>query len=157
MKERLTKRTEKTRQKAFAEAFNHAAKGIDDSALKPLLNHRPFREEVVKGQFWTLCRASTSRLWGKNGDWRLDAHAVGLRRFFNALEIALLADETWGPILKRFQDLRFRRDVLKALEEKRLDTPMRQIVLAVQRPFDGRRGHCARRKGPGRFWTGRAC
>ena len=81
----------------------------------------------------------------------------GAPPIFYALENALLADETWGRILKRFQDLRFRRDVLKALEEKRLDMPMRQIVLAVQRPFDGRRGQCARRKGPGRFRTGRAC
>ena len=130
LKDRLTQRTEKARQEAFTRAFDEAAKVVGEEDLTPLINHVPFRQAVVTGIVDPMQGFDLTAV-GEEWAGRLDSHAVGLRRFFSALENALLADETWGPILKRFQDLRFRRDVLKVLEEKRLDAPMRQIVIQV--------------------------
>ncbi len=134
LKERLTKRTEKARQEAFTRAFNQAAKGIDDPALKPLLNHRPFRKAVVTGLLDPM-HGFDLKAVGEEWAGRLDAHAVGLRRFFSALEKALIADETWGPILDRFEHLRKRPEVSTAL--KRLNTSMRQIVMDFNAQLTG--------------------
>ena len=66
LKERLTKRTEKARQAAFTQAFDQAAKVISEENLKPFLNHRPFREEVVKGLLDPM-QGFDLKAVGKNG------------------------------------------------------------------------------------------
>ena len=49
LKARLLGSDEKARKRAFDNAFDIAAKKISDKTLKPLLNHRPFRESVITG------------------------------------------------------------------------------------------------------------
>ncbi len=130
LKQRLTKRTEKSRRAAFERAFGQAAGRIDEESLEPLLDYRHFREAVVAGLLDPLQGFDlqvAAEVWGE----RLPAHAPALRRFFSVLEAALLADEVWGPLLSRYQELRFRQDVLKALQERALDVPARQLVTGV--------------------------
>ena len=134
LKKRLTKRTEKVRQDAFTKAFDQAANGIDDPDLKPLLNHPPFREAVVKGLLDPM-QGLDLKAVGEEWAERLDDHALSLRLFFNALQNALLADEIWGPLLDRFERLRKRPEVSAAL--KRLDKPIRQIVMQSNAKLTG--------------------
>jgi len=137
LKERLTKRDEKARRAAFDRAFKQAAGVAGEGRLRPLLDHQPFREAVVAGlldpvQGFDLPAAVTK--W----EGRLpSAYLPGLRRFYSALENALLADETWGPILERYQALHFQQDVLAALKERKLDVPPRELVSALSAHLTG--------------------
>ena len=137
LKERLTKRDEKARRAAFDRAFKQAAGVAGEGRLRPLLDHQPFREAVVAGlldpvQGFDLPAAVTK--W----EGRLpSAYLPGLRRFYSALENALLADETWGPILERYQALHFQQDVLAALKERKLDVPPRELVSTLSAHLTG--------------------
>ncbi len=136
LKERLAKKDEKERQTAFDRAFDRAVEVVGDDDLRPLLEHRPFREALVVGlldpeQGFDV--RDMAEVWEEE----LPVHARTLRRFFSALENALLADETWGPVLDRYQELRFRGDVLAALTEQQLDVPPRQLVSALNAQLTG--------------------
>ncbi len=138
LKERLTKRGERERRAAFELAFNQAA-GAAGESLQPLLEHRPFREAVIAGlldpvQGFDL--QSAAGAWGE----RLPAHAQALRRFFSVLENALLADESWGPVLERYQALRFRQEALAALRQRGLDVPPRELVMRLSAKLSGSGG-----------------
>jgi formylglycine-generating enzyme required for sulfatase activity len=136
LKERLTKSKEKERQAAFDCAFDQAVEVVGDDDLRPLLEHQPFREAVVAGLLdpeQGFDARTMAEAWGE----QLPVHARTLRRFFSALENALLADETWGPLLERYEQLRFREDVLAALREQRLDVPSRQVVSMVNAQLSG--------------------
>lgn len=127
LKERLTKRGEKARRAAFDQAFHQAVEAAGDENLKPLLEHQPFREAVIAGLLdpekgFELEAAAEE--WGQ----QLPVHARTLRRFFSALENALMLDETWGPVLDRYQELLFWDDVVDALRQRQLDVPPRQVV-----------------------------
>jgi formylglycine-generating enzyme required for sulfatase activity len=116
LKERLTKPKEKERHAAFDRAFDQAVQAA--GLLDP--------EQGFDVQ-------AAAEVWGE----QLPEHARALRRFFSALENALLGDETWGPVLDRYQELRFRGDVLEALREQNLDVPPRQIVSTVNAQLSG--------------------
>jgi len=136
IKERLTKKNEKARQAAFDRAFDEAAKVVGDDEVRCLLDHEPFREAVVAGlldpeQGFDV--RGMAEAWGD----QLPVHARTLRRFFSALENALLADEVWGPVLDRYQKLRFRGDVLASLRAQTLDVPSRQVVSMVNAKLSG--------------------
>jgi formylglycine-generating enzyme required for sulfatase activity len=136
LKERLTKRSEKERQAAFDRAFDRAVETVGEESLRPLLDHQPFREAVVAGlldpeQGFDL--KAMAEGWGED----LPVHARTLRRFFSTLENSLLADETWGPLLERYEQLRFREDVLAALRKRQLDVPSRQVVSMVNAQLSG--------------------
>jgi formylglycine-generating enzyme required for sulfatase activity len=127
LKERLTKRSEKERQAAFDRAFDQAVQAAGEESIRPLLGHQPFREAVVAGlldpeQGFDVQAAA--EVWGN----KLPSHARALRRFFSMLENALLANEIWGPLLDRYQELRFRGDVLEALRKRNLDVPSYKLV-----------------------------
>ncbi|RLC93385.1 MAG: hypothetical protein DRI77_11980 [Chloroflexi bacterium] len=137
LKERLTKGTERARLAAFDRAFEQAVQAAGEERLRPLLDHQPFREAVVAGlldpvQGFDL-QAAVEKWEGR----LTPAYAPGLRRFFSALENALLADETWGPLLERYQALRFRQDVLDALQARKLDVPPRQLVSTLNAQLTG--------------------
>jgi formylglycine-generating enzyme required for sulfatase activity/energy-coupling factor transporter ATP-binding protein EcfA2 len=137
LKERLTRRTEKARLAAFDRAFERAAKAAGEERLRPLLAHPPFREGVVAG---LLDPVLGFDLQAAVAEWegRLPStYLPGLRRFFNALEGALLVDETWGPLLERFQALRFRQDVLAVLEDRGLDVPPGELVSRLNAELTG--------------------
>ena len=130
LKERLTQRTEKQRQAAFEAAWGKAVDSAGDEALRSLLEHDPFRREVVSGLLDPQRGFDIASLAAEWGD-RLPVHARALRTFFNTLENTLLGDATWGPLLERFQDLRFRRDVTERLRERNLDVPVHQLIAQV--------------------------
>ena len=137
LKERLIKSGEKARRAAFDRAFDRAVQAAGEERLKSLLEHRPFREAVIAG---LLDPAQGFDLKGAVAEWegRLpSAYIPGLRRFFNSLEGTLLADETWGAILERYQALHFRQDVLAALKERKLDVPPRQLVSTLNAQLSG--------------------
>ena len=127
LKDGLTDATERKRRESFERAFGWAREVSDDAVLRPLLEHRPFQEEVVRA---LLDPAQGFNVQAVAADWqdRLPQHGRALRQFFTHLEEHLLADETWGPILTRFQEWRFRDDVLQALRARHQDIPVQQIV-----------------------------
>jgi len=128
LKERLTKQPQRARQEAFARAFDAAAGAAGAERVRPLLEHPPFREAVIAG-LMDPGRGFDLQGGVKGWEERLPpAYIPALRRFFNALEGRLLADETWGPVLERYQELRFREDVLKALRERQMDVPAGDLV-----------------------------
>jgi len=136
LKERLSGRGEKARRAALDRAFESAACAAGEESLARLLDHPPFREAVVAGlldpvQGFDLQAAAG--VWGE----KLPARAPALRRFFSVLENALLADGTWGPVLERYQDLRFRQDVLAALRERSLDVPPREWISVLNAQLTG--------------------
>jgi formylglycine-generating enzyme required for sulfatase activity len=136
LKERLTKRSEKERRLAFDRVLKQAVEVVGDDDLRPLLEHQPFREAVIAGlldpeQGFDV--RAMAEAWGEE----LPVHARTLRHFFSALENALLADETWGPVLERYEQLRFREDVLAALHERQLDVSSRQVVSMVNAQLTG--------------------
>jgi len=137
VKERLTRRSEKARQAALDQAIEQAARAAREERLLPLLEHPPFREAVVAGLL-DAERGFDPQAAVAAWEGRLpSAYLPGLRRFFNALEGALLADETWGPILERYQALRFRQDALAALRERKLDVPPRELVSTLNAQLTG--------------------
>jgi formylglycine-generating enzyme required for sulfatase activity len=131
LKERLTKSDQKARSAALDRAVEQAIRAASEERLRPLLDHPPFREAVVAG---LLDPEQGFDLPAAIAGWeaRLPSPYVpGLRRFYNALERALLADDVWGPVLERYQALRFRHDALAALHEHQLDVPPRELVSAL--------------------------
>ena len=135
LKERLGKKEACQRQEAFQTAWEKAvpAAGNNPEVL-PLFGHRPFQEEVAKALLDPLGGfdvQTASREWTE----KLPRHALALNCFFNALESALMADDTWGPILQRYQDLRFRQDVQIALKEKHLPETDRLVVQVLSSNF----------------------
>ncbi len=136
LKLQLTQRDEKVRRRAFDLAFDEAVQAAGEASLRPLLDHQPFREAVVAGLLdpeQGLDVQSAAQVWGE----QLPAHARALRRFFTALENALLGDSTWGPVLERYQELRFRQDVLAALRQRNADVPARQLVSTLSARLTG--------------------
>jgi len=136
LKERLTKRTEKARRRGFERAFRRALEAIGEESPRRLLEDHSFREAVITG---LLDPASGFDLRAVAESWgeQLPAHARALRRFFSVLENALLEDEAWGSLLERCQALRFRREVIQALQERRLDTPPSRLVSLVSAELGG--------------------
>ncbi len=127
LKARLTRKDQKVLRAAFERAFDNAMQAAGEESLRPLLEHQPFREAVIAGLLdpaQGLDVQTAAEVWGE----QLPAHARALRRFFSTLENALSIDPTWGPMLDRYQELRFRQDVLEVLRRRDLDVPARQIV-----------------------------
>ncbi|MGD9099060.1 MAG: NACHT domain-containing protein, partial [Anaerolineae bacterium] len=137
LKERLTKRGEKARRGAFEGAYRQAVEAAGEENLRLLLEHRPFQEKVITGLLDPETGFDLQAVATEQEDGLSPAQTRALRRFFATLENALLADETWGPLLERFQDLRFRRDVTEALQERRLDVPTVRLVSTVSAQLDG--------------------
>jgi hypothetical protein len=127
LKSRLTGKRAKARRAAFDRAFDAAVAEADGPRLKPLFSSSFFRKAVIAGLLDPVHGfdvQAVAEAWGE----KLPAHALALRRFFSRLERALLADGTWGPLLDRYLELRFREDVLTALRERRLDLPAQELV-----------------------------
>ena len=119
LRDRLTRKTERHRQAAFDKAYQAAlAKlGAADEQLLSLLKHKPFQEEVVRGLLdlnnpfdWK----TASLGWGE----LLPEQAAGLRKFYYILEMALTEDDTWGPILERYRNLRNQKETQEALSKR---------------------------------------
>ena len=140
LKDRLTSATERRRRDALERAFARAREAVGDDPIKPLLEPRPFCEEIVKtlldprsgfdveavGEVWQDCPPQ---------------HDRALRQYFSHLETGLFADDTWGPILDRFQALRHRKEVSQALQARNLDIPAQKVVHEVSLPPHRLRGH----------------
>jgi hypothetical protein len=131
LKERLIGGDEKARRKAFDRAFKQALEAAGEENIRLLLEHRPFQQAVVAGLLDPETGFDLQAVAAEQEDVLSPAQTRALRRFFAALENALLADETWGPLLERFQDLRFRRDTVEALKARQLDTPVARLVSTV--------------------------
>jgi hypothetical protein len=136
LKERLTGRSARARQVAFDRAFEAAVARAGEHSLRPLLNSAYFRDAVITGLLDPVQGFDVQaavEVWED----QLPAHAPALRRFFSALESALLADEHWGPILERYQAVRFQSDVLDVLRKRNLDLPSRELVSTLDARLSG--------------------
>jgi formylglycine-generating enzyme required for sulfatase activity/energy-coupling factor transporter ATP-binding protein EcfA2 len=136
LRDRLFKTDEKKRRNALEKAFAKASAAASDESLEPLLVHRPFQEEVIKALLDPVVGfdvRSLAQFWGD----RFPEHVIPLRRFFNTLQNTLLADEVWGEILERYQSLRFRQDVQKALQERKLPLSDAPVVRALSAKLEG--------------------
>ncbi len=132
----LLREDEKKRQSAFDQAFQKAAQIAGEKSIQPLIEHRPFQEEVVTSLLDPLNAfdiQSAAQVWGE----RLPEHALPLRRFFNALQNTLLEDETWGPVLHRYQSLRALKETQQALATHHLPTSERQVVQQISAELHG--------------------
>jgi len=130
LKARLAKSNERKRQAAFDVAFAKAKRALPDEAVQALLNHRPFQEAIINGLLDPVTgfdvQAAATEWIEKYPEW-----ARPLRRFFDALDNALLEDSEWGPVLERFHELRARRETQAALKERQLDLAPREITRQV--------------------------
>jgi formylglycine-generating enzyme required for sulfatase activity len=136
LKERLSNSDERRRRAAFERAFAKAREAAGEEAIAPLLEHRPFEEEVIRGLLDPVTGfdvQAAAEVWED----RLRAYAPALRRFFTTLETALLADEIWGPILERYQQQRFQRGVQQALQARHLDLAPWELVHRVSAHISG--------------------
>ncbi|MBN2548482.1 MAG: SUMF1/EgtB/PvdO family nonheme iron enzyme, partial [Anaerolineales bacterium] len=136
LKARLTKKDEAKRRAAIEKALQQAAQRSGEQALNPLLAHRPFQEEVVAA---LMDPSGGFDLQAASRDWaqRLPDHDLALRRFFRAFEHALMEDETLGPLLERYQNLRYRQDVQAALKERHLPANDRLLVPSLSAQLHG--------------------
>jgi formylglycine-generating enzyme required for sulfatase activity len=130
LKARLAKSNERKRQTAFDAAFAKAKSALPDDAVQALLNHRPFQEAIINGLLDPVTgfdvQVAAAEWIEKYPEW-----ARPLRRFFDALDNALLEDSEWGPVLERFHQLRARREAQAALKERQLDLSPREITRQV--------------------------
>jgi formylglycine-generating enzyme required for sulfatase activity/energy-coupling factor transporter ATP-binding protein EcfA2 len=136
LRDHLLKTDEKKRRNALEQAFNNASAVASDETIEPLLAHRPFQEEVIKAlldPFGGLDIQALAQFWGD----RFPEHVIPLRRFFNTLQNTLLADGVWGDILERYQSMRFRQDVQKALQERNLPVSDAPVVRALSAKLEG--------------------
>ena len=136
LKERLTTSEARQRREAFERAFATAREAAGEDSLRPLLDHRPFQEAVVKGLLDPTTGfdiQAAAEVWHD----RLPEHARALRRFFTRLEDCLLNDDIWGPILDRYQQCRSRREVQQALEARNLGLPSEELVRRVSVHLSG--------------------
>lgn len=136
LKERLTGHTQKARRAAFKRAFQKAKDTVDED-VRRLLDHQPFQEAVIAG----LLDPAVGFDWRAAVEgWEDElppSYIPSLRRFFNTLEMSLMADEVWGPIVERYQALRFRRDVMEELEKRNLAFSPGRIVSMVHAELQG--------------------
>ncbi len=146
------KTDEKKRRAALDKAFAAAISACADPEIEPLLNHRPFQEEVVRALLDPLQGfnvQSVQDYWGE----KFPEHALALRRFFNTLQNTLLTDPLWGPVLERYQNLRFQQDVRQALEDHQLPASDVVLVRAISQTLEPYRavlsGDGAIAQGPG--------
>ncbi len=136
LKGRLTKAGERKRNEAFAKALADASIAIGDESITLLLTHRTFQEEVIGALLDPVAGMDMSAV-ASGWEGKLPQHARSLRKFFSDLETALLMDDTWGPMLERFQEVRFRQDVQAALAEHRLDVSPHELVHSLNARLSG--------------------
>ncbi len=136
LKERLLHTSAKEREAAMQAALDAAVQASGNTTLSPLLHEPRFQEEVVAALIDPVTGfdvAAMAAVWEE----QLPAHRLAFRRFFNALERALIGDAIWGPILERYQDLRFQQDVLDALEARHLDQLPQQRIHQLNAQISG--------------------
>ena len=105
LQDQLLHTDEKKRRQALEAALQKAVKAARDEAIQPLLEHRPFQDDVVRALLDPAAPfdpQGAAQAWGEN----LPEHREALQNFFRKLHAALLRDDLWGPLLERFQDLR---------------------------------------------------
>jgi hypothetical protein len=110
LKDQLTNTPELKQREPLDRALARAREAVGDNTITPLFEHRPFLEEMVK-PLLDPTHGFGVELVGKVWQECLPQHGRALRRFFTILEECLYADKTWGPILDRYQQCRFRREV----------------------------------------------
>jgi len=137
------------RRRALEQALRQATQAAQDEEVRLLLEHRPFQEEVVRALLDPE-RPFDVRALAEHWGARFPQHAPALQRFFVALQNALLADATWGPVLARYQTLRWQEEVQKALREHALPTEA-TLVPAVARALSA---YQARLEGDGAIAQG---
>src|SRR5262245_46856894 len=91
LKDCLTNTTERQRRDALERAFAHAKEAVGDDPIKPLLEHRPFLEELVKALLDPRSGFDVEAV-GEVWQERLPQYDRALRQFFAHLETCLFAD-----------------------------------------------------------------
>ncbi len=136
LKQRWLGTEEKKRRRAFDEVMSKAVKVAGEAGVLPILEDRSFQEELITGLLDPTRGMDFQAVAAAMGE-QFQEHARTVRRFFSILENALLEDETWGPILERFHALRFQREVVQALKDRRLDLPSRELVHRLNARLEG--------------------
>jgi formylglycine-generating enzyme required for sulfatase activity len=127
LRTRWAKTEERQRKQAFERAWQRAAEAANDPSITRLLQHRPFQEEVVARLLDPTQGPDLPAIAATYGD-LLPAQARALRRFFTALETALLEDAIWGPPIERFQEMQHRQDVVQALAQHNATLSAHELV-----------------------------
>jgi formylglycine-generating enzyme required for sulfatase activity/tRNA A37 threonylcarbamoyladenosine biosynthesis protein TsaE len=152
LRDKLLNTEQKKRVAALDTAFESALQASANSAIAPLLKQRAFQEEVVRALLDPM-EGFNIQAAAETWDEKFPEHAVPLRRFFNTLQNNLLADSIWGPVLERYQSLRFQQDVRQALQQRKLPESDVTLVKAVSQAAEQYRatlhGGGAIAQGPG--------
>jgi len=137
LKENLLHTSEKRKREALQKAIDRAVKATGFSVISPLLHEPWFQDEIVTALLDPVHGFDVNKI-AERWENQLPSHKVYLRRFFNTLETILLGDDVWGPILQRYQELRFRQDVVSALDARNpAATQTERIVREVHAELKG--------------------
>ena len=130
VQDRLKGTDEERLKRAFEKAFEKAKGAINNEALKPFLEQDDFQTEVAIALLDPVNSLNVQTFLQ-----RLDKHppeaTYSLKRFFDTLEITLLNDETWKPILERYQELQFKKEIIEAIKQNRSTLQPREVVRRV--------------------------
>jgi formylglycine-generating enzyme required for sulfatase activity len=135
LRDKLLRTDEKRRGNALQNAIDKAIFTSKNPEIEPLLSHKPFQEEVVRALLDPQARfdvQSAADYWKE----KFPEQALSLNRFFNALQNNLLDDSIWGPVLERYQNLRFQQDARLALQARHLLISEEALVKAVSQAAD---------------------
>jgi hypothetical protein len=145
LRERWNRSDEKDRRVRLQQAYQRAIQAASDEQVTQLLEERSIQENVVKAlldpvEGFDLQAAAAH--WGQE----FPQHAPALRRFFNTLQNILLEDDLWGPILERYQTLRYQQSVQEELKDKQLPASEQRLVRSLSATLHGE-GAIAQGKG----------
>ena len=133
LKNRITGKEEKKRREAFNAAFEKARDSTDCSELQSLFHHRPFQEEVAAALLDPNKGFSVQRTASDFIERYPPRHARNLNAFFSNLQSTLMFDATWGPILERFSELQYRKDIQEHLRNHNFPLTSHELVQHVSR------------------------
>ncbi len=136
IKNRLTRESEAARQKAFDRAFESAAAAVGKDNLDALTAHEPFREALIVGLLDPIKGFDIQSAASVCGD-AFPMRAPAIQDFFADLRSNIRKDPLLGPLMKEFQELYFRKEVMDALKETKQAIPTETLVSHFNARLDG--------------------
>ncbi len=118
---------EERRKKAFAKAFEQAKSVVINEELMPILERDDFQAEAAVALLDPVNGFNLQTFLDKLDTYPPEA-TYSLKRFFDTLQNTLLNDEIWKPILERYQELQFKKEIIEAIKQNRSELQPREVV-----------------------------
>ncbi len=130
VQDKLKGTDEERRKKAFEKAFDQAKGVINNEELTPILERDDFQAEAAVALLDPVNGFNLQSFLTKLDTYPPEA-TYTLKRFFDTLQNALLNDETWRPILERYQELQFKKEIIDAIKQNQSELQPREVVRSV--------------------------